>query len=67
MWRGVIEEYRDRLPIDRKVRAVTLMEGNTPLIEASRLADKLGLNKNPGAIDPEREGQHSPHRSTAIG
>ena len=43
MWRGVIEEYRDRLPIDRKVRAVTLKEGNTPLIEAPRLAEKLGF------------------------
>jgi threonine synthase len=43
MWRGVIEEYRERLPIGREIRAVTLMEGNTPLVEASRLADTLGF------------------------
>jgi len=43
MWRGVIEEYRERLPIDQEVRAVTLKEGNTPLIEAPRLADTLGF------------------------
>ncbi|UCG87114.1 MAG: threonine synthase [Gemmatimonadota bacterium] len=43
MWRGVIEEYRERLPIDQEVRAVTLREGNTPLIEAPRLSDALGF------------------------
>ncbi len=42
-WRGVIDEYRERLPLDRNVRAVTLLEGNTPLIPAPRLAQSLGF------------------------
>ena len=45
-WRGVIEEYRSRLPLDRGVEAVTLLEGNTPLIEAPRLARSVGINGN---------------------
>jgi threonine synthase len=43
MWRGVIEEYRDWLPIDPGMRAVTLGEGDTPLIEAPRLAQRVGF------------------------
>ena len=43
MWRGVIEEFRERLPIEADVRAVTLLEGDTPLIEAPRLADEVGF------------------------
>ena len=33
-WRGVIEEYRDRLPVSKKTPVVTLCEGGTPLIYA---------------------------------
>ncbi len=43
MWRGVIEEFRERLPIEADVRAVTLLEGDTPLIEAPQLADEVGF------------------------
>ena len=42
-WRGVIESYRDRLPLPPGAKAVTLLEGNTPLVDADRLAEKLGL------------------------
>jgi threonine synthase len=38
-WRGVIEEYRDFLPVTDKTPVVTLFEGNTPLIPAPRLAE----------------------------
>ena len=38
-WRGVIEEYRDFLPVTDKTPIVTLHEGNTPLIPAPRLAE----------------------------
>jgi threonine synthase len=38
-WRGVIEEYRDFLPITDKTPIVTLFEGNTPLVPAPRLAE----------------------------
>jgi threonine synthase len=38
-WRGVIEEYRDFLPVSDKTPVVTLYEGNTPLVPAPRLAE----------------------------
>src|SRR5256884_6714898 len=38
-WRGVIEQYRDCLPVTAKTPVVTLCEGNTPLILAPRLAE----------------------------
>ena len=38
-WRGVIEEYRDFLPVTDRTPVVTLCEGNTPLIVAPRLAE----------------------------
>ena len=37
-WRGVIEEYRDFLPVSDKTPIVTLHEGDTPLVPAPRLA-----------------------------
>ncbi len=42
-WRGVIEEYRRFLPVTEKTPVVTLLEGNTPLIEARNLAKEIGL------------------------
>ncbi|MCH6547077.1 MAG: threonine synthase [Gemmatimonadetes bacterium] len=41
---GIIEQYRARLPLDADVSAVTLHEGGTPLVEAPRLAEALGLS-----------------------
>jgi threonine synthase len=43
-WRGVIEEYRDRLPVTAKTPVVTLREGGTPLIYACVLSEMLGNN-----------------------
>ena len=43
-WRGVIEEYRDRLPVTSKTPVVTLREGGTPLIYACVLSEMLGNN-----------------------
>ena len=40
-WRGVIEEYRDRLPVDSKTPIITLREGGTPLIHALQLSKML--------------------------
>ena len=37
-WRGIIEEYRKFLPVTEVTPVVTLEEGNTPLIHATRLA-----------------------------
>ncbi|HSE60097.1 MAG TPA: threonine synthase [Nitrospiraceae bacterium] len=44
-WRGLIEEYRKFLPVTDRTPVITLGEGNTPLIEASRLAARVA----PGA------------------
>ncbi|GAB3281439.1 threonine synthase [Actinocorallia lasiicapitis] len=41
-WRGLIEEYRDRLPVSEKTPVVTLLEGNTPLVPARRVSDLTG-------------------------
>src|SRR6187549_2269197 len=42
VWRGVIEEYRARLPILGAAPAVTLGEGSTPLVRAHRLSEHTG-------------------------
>jgi threonine synthase len=41
-WRGVLEEYRDRLPIDAGTPVVTLGEGGTPLVRARQLSERTG-------------------------
>ena len=38
-WPGVIERYREFLPVTEKTPVVSLLEGNTPLIPALRLAE----------------------------
>jgi threonine synthase len=40
-WRGVIEEYRKFLPVTDRTPVITLGEGNTPLIRATRLAKRI--------------------------
>lgn len=41
-WRGVIEEYRDRLPVDAGTPVITLGEGGTPLVPARHLSRLTG-------------------------
>jgi threonine synthase len=41
-WPGLIEAYRDRLPVASDWTPVTLLEGGTPLISAPRLSEKTG-------------------------
>ncbi|WP_051839222.1 threonine synthase [Streptomyces sp. NRRL F-5126] len=41
-WRGVIEEYRDRLPVEDGAEVVTLREGGTPLVPAQVLSELTG-------------------------
>ncbi|MEU9831069.1 threonine synthase [Streptosporangium sp. NPDC048047] len=43
-WRGLIEEYRDRLPVTAATPVVTLLEGGTPLIPAPRLSALTGCD-----------------------
>ena len=40
-WRGIIEEYRKFLPVTDFTPVVSLKEGNTPLIQAKRLAERI--------------------------
>jgi threonine synthase len=42
-WKGVIEQYRDFLPVSNETPVCTLLEGGTPLIPANRLSRELGL------------------------
>ena len=41
-WQGLIETYRSYLPVSKGTPVVTLFEGNTPLIPAPAIADKIG-------------------------
>jgi threonine synthase len=43
-YRGLIERYRDRLPVSSDTPVVTLNEGNTPLIELFNLPNLLRKN-----------------------
>jgi threonine synthase len=43
-WRGVINEYRHRLPVSEQTPVVTLNEGGTPLIFACYLSELLKNN-----------------------
>jgi len=42
VWRGIIEEYRDRMPVDDATPIVTLREGGTPLIYSEHLSEMTG-------------------------
>ena len=41
-WPGLIRRYADHLPVSNETPVVTLLEGNTPLIHAERLANEIG-------------------------
>src|SRR6201996_5263323 len=43
-WRGVIAEYRDRLPVDETTPVITLFEGGTPLLPAPVLSARTGCD-----------------------
>ena len=43
-WSGVVQRYRAYLPVTSKTPVVTLLEGNTPLIPARHLSERLGVN-----------------------
>jgi threonine synthase len=42
-WRGVIEEFRERLPVSPETPVVTLLEGGTPLLRSSSLSEETGF------------------------
>ncbi|MEO6699923.1 MAG: threonine synthase, partial [Jatrophihabitantaceae bacterium] len=41
-WPGLIEAYRDRLPVTADTPVITLFEGGTPLVPAPRIAELVG-------------------------
>ena len=43
-WRGLIEEYRELLPVSPSTPVVTLLEGATPLLHADRLSERVGAD-----------------------
>ena len=43
-WPGLIEAYRDRLPVTDATPVITLHEGNTPLVPAPRLSERTGCD-----------------------
>jgi len=43
-WRGLIEEYRDRLPVNAATPVITLGEGGTPLVYACALSEITGCS-----------------------
>jgi threonine synthase len=43
-WRGVIEEYRERLPVTDDTPVVTLCEGGTPLVRSEPLSAETGCD-----------------------
>jgi threonine synthase len=44
MWRGLIDRYRDRLPVSESTPVITLHEGNTPLVPAPVLSARTGCD-----------------------
>lgn len=43
-YKGLINKYREFLPVSENTPVVTLNEGNTPLIKADNLAKRIGLD-----------------------
>lgn len=43
-WKGLIEEYKEWLPVTDATPSLTLQEGNTPLIHLENLSKEWGVN-----------------------
>lgn len=43
-YQGLINKYREFLPVSDKTPVITLNEGNTPLVKAENLAKKIGID-----------------------
>lgn len=52
-WQGLLQEYKELLPVNDKTPMLTLNEGNTPLVKLDNLSKKYGVEayaKIEGAI-----------------
>lgn len=43
-WEGLLHQYKEFLPVTEETPALSLMEGNTPLIPLVNISKKLGVN-----------------------
>jgi len=43
MWKGLLAEYKEFLPITEKTPSLTLHEGNTPLVLLENLSKRWGV------------------------
>ena len=43
IYKGLIEKYKQHLPVTEKTPVITLMEGNTPLIPSVNIGKELGI------------------------
>ena len=50
-WRGVIEEYRDRMPVTDATPIISLREGGTPLVRANVLSAANHLRHGSPAME----------------
>ena len=68
MWRGIIDKYREFLPVTDKTPIISLNEGNTPLIYAQSLSEKLGKGKTgvPAVKDGKQSGPMSHEDKLAL-
>jgi threonine synthase len=41
-WRGIIDEYRERLPVSDATPVISLREGGTPLVRANVVSERTG-------------------------
>jgi threonine synthase len=46
IWNGVIDKYKEFLPVTEKTPVISLQEGNTPLIKAENLSKAINSNLN---------------------
>ncbi len=42
VWQGILQQYKDYLPITGRTPMVSLYEGNTPLVKAANLSELVG-------------------------
>ncbi|AZV45062.1 threonine synthase [Peribacillus asahii] len=42
-WQGLIKEYKEFLPVTENTPALSLLEGNTPLIKCNNLSEQFGV------------------------
>ena len=59
LWRGVLEEYRDRLPLGPHTPVVTLGEGGTPLTYARTLSARTGWVRSSTHVSGRLAGIHA--------